>query len=125
MKIQKKKKPEIELYSEAWTRQKVKIIIEMTKKGHLFPHLEDQWKEDADVAMAAITNCGLMLQHMSPAMQKNKDIVTLAVKNNPRALQYVSNDLKSHFYIEEEEEEEEITHQQSYTKVSPIEKHEA
>ena len=67
--------------------------------GLLVEHIKDEFRQDKDISIQAITQNGLALKHIAKPFRNDKSIVLLACKDNPLAIKYASDNLKVNLLI--------------------------
>ena len=64
-----------------------------------FPNFPDKFKNDKNIALAAINTYGSNLLYTSNRIKNNKELVLTAINSEPYALKYASNNLKNDRHI--------------------------
>lgn len=72
-----------------------RIVLEAIEKSEIFPCLEECWRGDKDVALAAMIKDGSALEFASARLQDDREVVMAAVKKYGIALKFASARLQS------------------------------
>ncbi len=74
--------------------EKQKIINQVDANGSILGDLDDKWKSDKEVVLAAVKSDGFALEYAGPSLKKDKEVVLTAVKSDGSALQFPDPSLK-------------------------------
>lgn len=81
--IQQNKKPSI------FSEEKKAVLYQVFQKGYNFSNLSSEWRNDRDVALAAVSNYGWAIQFFNENLRRDEELVKIAISNSGCAVNYV------------------------------------
>lgn len=73
-----------------YTREEALMMVE--QDGSTLALLDDEYKADHEIALAAVTNCGWALQYIPEPLRSDWEVVRTAMNNDPDVLELAGKD---------------------------------